>query len=327
MGIIAKGSLSLFTAFALLNMVGYNAENGWRYGTVREKVRLKLSTRADYWRSILKGEGLLECILQAGGAQIMDLIPILSVGSEPAMLSKGIQHTAGWQEESRVNLTKIENLLQRFFTEENLELLWETFRSAVDEATVLFQKQENKLQSIASCFSYNAGVDSFDLILLPNLLDAHNRGYSVSMMPATFLFLGPVSSFQEAENLVVHELLHRWVDSEAERISAIKVFPNLMPQARAKFRMVADSYPDLSIWIGETVVRATTSWLTAEMPSTRFQNEDEMIVFYEQLGFIGFGKAYRHFNDSQNVPLDIILPEVIQIVGKTVEEWHGTILY
>jgi hypothetical protein len=322
--VVARSDKSLFTAFCLLNLVGYNAENGWRYGEVREKVRLKLATLAGSWQARLKGEGLLDWVLQAGGAQIMDLIPFLSLDDDSPLLGEEIPHFVTWQNQSKAKLSKIRDLLRRFFAEAEIQAIWESYRPAFDNAAVSLMENEPRLRSINSRFAEHE--NSFEVVMLPNLLDARGRGYSVSTAPASVLFFGPADDSREIEKLVVHEFLHRWVDPIAETLKVEKTIPDLMTRARAKFPVIAEGYPELSIWIGETVVRAATEWLLPPgLPNARFRNNEDLRRFFEDTGFRGFERAHIFFTRSDAVPLEEVLSEAVRLVGGAVSKWRETI--
>src|SRR5689334_18466209 len=124
MTVIAKADPCLFTAFVLLNALGYNAENGWQFNRVRRAVRLRLARRAAYWHSALSNAGLLEPIQRAGGAMLMDIVPFLSPPPDFVFQTDATEYTTHWQRESRSSLVGIDQWLCRIYDEERLDLLW-----------------------------------------------------------------------------------------------------------------------------------------------------------------------------------------------------------
>lgn len=313
--ILAAADARLFTAFALLNVTGYNAENGWLYSKVREAVRVRLAHRGAYWRSALGDAGLLESMQRAGGAMLMDIIPLLSPSPDFSLHVNAAEYTTRWQRESKISLAWIgQGWLRRFYEEEDIDSLWSAHFTAHAEAATLLQRLSHSLEVIAERFGEYAESDPLEIILIPNLLDVKGRGYSLSTPQRTWLFLGPVSDLSQAEELAVHEILHRWVDIAAERMDEKSSDMGPMPHARARYRIVAESYPDLAIWVSEIVVRAATAWLMSDLRNVAQKNIDELLSHYEQIGLVGIQAAYNHLhNEAERPPIDTI-EEAVDLV-------------
>jgi hypothetical protein len=317
MNFVVREDRSLFIGFALLNVIGYNAENGWHFSHVRKDVRLSLSAHASHWQCALGSAGLLEPLLRAGGAMLMDVLPSLSLGDDS---SRRIgECSTKWQRASQFALTGIDQWLLRFSSEGAVESLWLKHHESYQEAGSLLQSVIPRLQSLAAHFSCEN--DQVAVLLEPNLLDAHGRGYSMSISDQTWLYLGPVKDRLEAETLAAHELLHRWADPAAERVVRSGRLMDPMPRARAQFRIVAESYPELAIWIGETVVRAATAWLVPESIKVTLRNEAEVSTFWEQVGFVGFADAYRYLVDQSGRSLEKLLDQAALLVYERLERW------
>ncbi|OGN93448.1 MAG: hypothetical protein A2Z75_06240 [Chloroflexi bacterium RBG_13_50_10] len=308
----------LFTAFALLNAVGYNAENGWQYTSVRKAVRLRLAGHSDHWRSILTDAGLLETVQRSGGAMLMDIVPLLLSPPDFLLQEGGEEHRTSWQSESRSSLGGIDCWLRRFYEDESLAQLWKENLRAYEEAAGLLQPLGSSLEALAQRFGEPSAGGTLEIVLMPNLLDAKGRGYSVSTAHRTWLFLGPLEDSSQAQRLVVHELLHRWVDVAAERAIKKGAWADPMPAAMAQFRIVAESYPNLSIWVAETVVRAATSWLLPSLYDTGRQSINGLMSDYEQIGFVGAETAYAHLVAERGQPLADIIQEVVDMVFQQV---------
>jgi hypothetical protein len=307
--LIARSDPSLFTAFALLNACGYNSENGWQYSATRKAVRLRLADRSAHWRSALKADGLLEIIVRAGGAMLMDIIPLVS-GPPDFIFQNEAHYTASWQRDSRFSLAGLEHWLKRFYVDEALSMLWSDHLVVYKKAEATLERSSHRLEDIASEF----GEPSLEIVLLPNLLDVRGRGYSVSLEGSSWLFFGPIDDECDAESLSVHELVHRWIDVAAERAVSETGAADPMPQARAQFRMVAESYPDFAIWISETAVRAVTAWLMHERSDSRLQRLKDDIAFCEEIGFIGIQEAYNLLSSGRKRSLPELVREAIHVI-------------
>jgi len=314
----AKPDLCLFTAFALLNVTGYNTENGWQFTKVRKAVRLRLSHRSTYWRSALSDADLLEPIQRAGGGMLMDIVPFLSPPPDFVIQADGGEYTTSWQRESRSALEGIDQWLRRFYEKESIESLWSEHLGAYEDGAPMLQRLGPSLEAIAGRFGEPLNSTALEIVLMPNLLDAKGRGYSLSTPQCTWLFLGPVDEPSQAEGLAVHELLHRWVDLAADKTVRNGGGTDSVLKARALFPIVARSYPDLAIWISETVVRAATAWLGRSPRKATLQSTDESIANYERMGFIGIQEAYRHLvGEPERPPLKAI-EQAIELVHRRV---------
>jgi hypothetical protein len=317
MNFAVREDRSLFVAFALLNAIGYNSESGLHFSDVRKDVRLSLAAHAANWRHKLDCEGLLEPLLRSGGAMLMDVLPYSSFRDD---FSRQIEEcSTNWQRASRSALNGIDQWLSAFSSELPLESLWIKHRKSYETAASLLGSVIPRLQSLAArCSDENNNVS---VQLEPNLLDAHGRGYSVSTPGQTWLYLGPLKNLMEAETLAVHELLHRWVDPASEHVLLTDDLSELMPRAKAQFRIVAESYPEVAIWLGETVVRAATAWLVPKSVEVMFSNEDELPIFWERAGFIGFSDAYAYVINEPKRSLEDVLSDAVLLVYERLQRW------
>lgn len=248
----------------------------------------------------------------------MDVIPLLSPPPNFALKADSAEYTTRWQNESRSSLTGIEQWLQQFYKEEDVESLWLKYLQFYEEAINELQQLSLQLKDLVAWFGEPSNTLTLEIVLSPNLLDAKGRGYSLSTLQRTWLFLGPIYDPSQAEGLAIHELLHRWIDVVAERTVQNGHDVDPMPQARAQFRIVAESYPELAIWIGETVVRAVATWLRPILQSSVQNSADESLTYYEQIGFIGIQDAYRHLKGESGRPLLDLIQESIDLVYRRV---------
>lgn len=316
--VVSELSLGLFALFALANLSGYNSDNQWEFSRVRRIVRSKLASRSKYWRSALEKVELLPYMQRGGGGRLMDIVPQLSpphLAWAPAVCAR-----VSWQQDSSVVLRNLETILRDFVREEAILDLWSSLGHFYEEAARELRAGFSTLEAIAHRFGEPRDADALTILVAPNLLDAHGRGYSVSSANRTWLFLGPVQNGEQGTEIAVHELVHRWVDWACDRYRPFEFAPDPMPQARAQFRIVAELYPELPIWVGETIVRAATAWL---IPSPRYlerQATAELLSYYEQIGFVGILDAYQFFAQELRVP--DALDEVIKsVVGKVLDRF------
>jgi hypothetical protein len=314
--VVPELSFGLFALFALANMSGYNSDNRWEFSHVRRMVRSKLASRAKYWRSVLEKSGLLLYMQRGGGGKLMDLVPQLSP-SDLAWNSSVTVRTS-WQTDSGAALQGLEPVLHDFVEQESILGLWSSLRGLYEESARELQRGFGTLERIARQFGEPLGSGAFVILLLPNLLDAHGRGYSVSTEERTWLFIGPVQNEEQGSEIAVHELVHRWVDWACDRHLCFDNVPDPMPQAKAQFRIVADLYPELPIWVGETIVRAATAWLVPNLRYLERQGTKELLSYYEQIGFVGISDAYELF--AHGTSMSATLGECVGLVRDRVLE-------
>jgi hypothetical protein len=310
----ARADKWLFSAFALLNTVGYNNESSWTFGAVRRDVRLKLAPRAEFWRRMVAEQGHLDLLRRAGGALVMDLVPYWGA-CEDQLPEPGLPKTT-WQRESLAVRAAIEPILHQFHEQEGVDLLWEKARGAHEAAASVLGSVAAALAQVAERVGAPDDGAPSTIVISPNLLDAQGRGYSFSTSDASFLYVGPTASSTEAAGIVVHEYLHRWVDPIAERL--VRFEDDLrLAHARASFRLVADLYPEASIWLGETIVRACTAVLAPDFSRGK-SSLSAWLQEQERLGFIGIQEAYARF--STEAPSAGLVAELVRLVLGRVNE-------
>jgi len=289
---------SLFASFALLNLAGHDADDGWEFGEVRRAVRLALAPSARRWNDTLDAAGLKTTIKRAGGALVMDLIPQFVPPPALAVRADALRYLTSWQGASLGAMTGFDDLLRRFYQESDVASLWQRSLPAFEEQLLLFDTVGPLLQGIADDLDGGALDDALEVRLVPNLLDARGRGYSVSFDRETWLFFGPVGNRAQARQLATHEFLHRWVDPIAERCARETTAPDPIAFGRARFRMVAELYPELSIWIGETVVRAMSAWYCARGADSGSFDLSAALHYQERIGFLGAGEIVNRLREG-----------------------------
>lgn len=309
-------NLGLFALFALANISGYNSDNQWEFSRVRRMVRSKLANRSKYWRTTLEKTGFLPYMQRGGGGRLMDIVPQLSL---PHLAwAPGVSARVSWQQDSSVVLRNLETILGDFVREEAVFDLWSSLGHFYEEAARELEPGFSTLEAIARRFGEPRDRDGLTILVVPNLLDAHGRGYSLSSENRTWLFLGPVQNGEQGTEIAVHELVHRWVDWACDRYRGFENISDPMPQARAQFRIVAELYPELPIWVGETIVRAATAWLVSSLRYLERKGRTELLLHYEQIGFVGISHAYELFAQEPLIPE--MLDEVIKsVVGEVVD--------
>jgi hypothetical protein len=311
---LVEENANLFVAFALLNATGYHAENGLSFSLARREIRLKLASSGNYWLSRLEGMGLSASLHRAGGAILMDHVPLFPGPFCFERSREVLRYATKWQRDSLGALTGVEGLLQEFSDKEHLSKMWAGQEAARASAAALLHSLAEPLTRLAARFGEPTTSRTMRVFLWPNLLDAQNRGYSLSSSDCTWLFLGPFQDPATAEATATHELLHRWADPEAEHEVTLMGGKDPMPEARAEFRIVAEAYSDLSIWISEIVVRAITAWL---LPRYTEQHHKSAVSYLEQSelqGMVGITAAYNHFCTSPEKPLPALVKDAVQLV-------------
>jgi hypothetical protein len=285
----------LFTAFALLNLSGYDRENGWEFDPVRRSVRSRLAPRAQHWRESVSRSGLLEPMNRGGGAILLDHIPFLSPPPEFALRPEPFFYLTDWQRSSRSLLPGISQILSRFYIEESVGAQWARCHEAYFKAAALLREASDSLSKATDDAIDFDDRDRIGVNLVPNLLDVRRRGYSLSSDRITWLFLGGIQHAGYARELILHELLHRWVDPAAERFVSNRNVgdPDPMPLARARFRMVAESYPELAIWTSEITVRAATVWMISHDLGGPPESIDKSLSLDEKIGLVGVTRIFE----------------------------------
>lgn len=312
--VVPELSLGLFALFALANLSGYNSDNQWEFSLVRRTVRSKLASHGKHWRSALDKVGLLPYIQRGGGGRLMDIVPQLSP-PDLAWAPRAFARVS-WQRDSSQLLRDLETILGDFLREEAIVDLWSSLGHLYEEAARMLQPAFGTLEAIAQRFGEPRDRDALTVHVVPNLLDAHGRGYSVSSGNQTWLFLGPVQNAEQGTEIAVHELVHRWIDWACDQYSPFGRAPDPMPQARAEFRIVAELYPEFPIWVGETIVRAATAWLISTPRYLERQATSELLSYYERIGFVGVSGAYELFAQQLSIPnaLDEVIHSVVDKV-------------
>lgn len=248
---------------------------------------------------------------------LMDLVPHLSPPPSLTAAAALSFHT-GWQTESRSTLQALPPLLRDFVEREPILTMWSDFRPDYEKAAALFDPAAGHLRTIACGFGEPTSPDPLHILLLPNLLDARGRGYSLSSPGQTWLFFGPMQDEVQAEEVAVHELLHRWVDRACDRRVRAENGLDPMPMAKARFRIVAELYPEFPIWVGETIVRAGTAALIPNLRYVEAEAPHELLSYYERIGFLGIKDAYRRFTGHTGRPLLELVEECIDPVRQTI---------
>ena len=317
--VLAQSQLDpgLFAAFALANLAGHHADDGWEFGAVRRAVRLALAPRAQYWSDELDAAGLRQLVRRAGGALVMDVVPQLTAAPALAIRTAPLDYLTSWQAESLESLRGLDTVLGRFYREEGITGLWDAHRAAYAQEARLLDTVQPHLETIARDLrATEAGAavsHTISVRLAPNLLDARGRGYSVSFHDETWLFFGPLEHAAQARFVAMHEFLHRWVDPIAERTANADLEPDPMPVARARYRIVAELYPELAIWIGETVVRALTAWYTARDGEAGTFDLDAVLATQERIGFRGVRDIVGRLRSAAVGASAEFIPEAVRL--------------
>jgi hypothetical protein len=289
----------LFTSFALANLAGHHADDGWEFGDVRRSVRVALAPSARRWSDALDVAGVKAAIKRAGGALMMDIVPQLERPPTFAIRTDALHHLTGWQGASMNAMTGFDGLLRQFYQECDVASLWRQWLPAYEEQASRLETAGPVLEMIADDFDGGAQDEVLEVRLVPNLLDARGRGYSVSFDRETWLFFGPVGDRGQARQLATHEFLHRWVDPIAERCASETTASDPIAFGQARFRIVAELYPELAIWIGETVVRSLTAWYVERGSESGAFDLAAAAHDLERIGFLGAGEILDSLRDRR----------------------------
>ncbi len=298
--IIAGYGQHLFVGFALLNVAGYDAENGWLYHPVRQAVRLSLLGKRAYWREALAKADLLDPLLRCGGGPVMDLYPVLA--DLDTMAGTGPSLTTSWQRGSAELAGDIGAVVRRFMDEERALSLWPRCERAYHLAGRALCEVANILGKTLACIDDSSLHLPERVVLVPNLLDAAGRGYSLSSADTTWLFFGPRSTQVPEQEVLVHEFLHRFADAMADETIPEGTGDALVPRAIARFPLVAAGYPDFRVWVSETVVRAATVAVLASVGVLAGDQVKPRLDVEQQRGFLGVHAAMAQLTDPIDAP-------------------------
>ena len=249
---------------------------------------------------------------------LMDVVPLLAPPPRFHFQVDNTDYTTDWQRESKSRLARLDHWLRQFYEEEGVDRLWSEHLPSHEQAAAALRQFSASVESTAKIFSEHTMSGTLEIVMMPNLLDMRNRGYSLSSDQRTWIFLGPVDDPADWEQLAVHEMLHRWVDPAAEETVLKNSAPDPMPQFRAQYPVVAQSYPDLNIVVGETVVRAATAWLMARLRTQPSRKTEESISHNEEIGFVGISDAYEHLVSRVEGSPSSALKEAVELVCRRV---------
>src|SRR5262245_416118 len=116
---------TVFAAFALLNVVGYDREAKRRYSPVRERARHALLAHRPVWRDRLTAAGLLQQVQKGAGAPLLDVSCALGGPPDFAGTRDRRDFSASWQAESLRDLSGLAEMLRLFWREHELARLWD----------------------------------------------------------------------------------------------------------------------------------------------------------------------------------------------------------
>lgn len=245
----------------------------------------------------------------------MDNIPQLPNMTNTSRHFEKPKYLTNWQSSSLQYISKIKNILIQFSSSDSFNPIWEDYGKDCERQISIVEKSTPCLKQVLEQFPSHNHPDRVELIV--NLLDAKGRGYSLSSHETTWIFLNPVTAnLLELENLILHEMLHRWVDPIAEKKITGCECSSLMQNASAVFRIVSESYREYPIWVGETVVRAATAWCMREKT-----NPEQSLQHLEKMGFVGVQKAFDFIVCNSNKPLYRMLPTLIDLVSEDISSF------
>jgi hypothetical protein len=237
----------LFTLFAALNAAGYVDENfGLDYHPVRQQVRDALAGRSfsgmERLRSQLGFVGSYNFAvwsLHFGPPPDFGRVqPGWDLPNAPALLFLGM-----------------DDLLRDFYDEMDIGVLWREVRPEYGRVAVLYQEAAGEAVQDALDYTRMADAPMRNVVIIPNLLDAHYRGYGPQVGETAYVVVGPTEGELDT-GLIQHEALHSIVGPLVEaHLSAIDA-----DQSRALYRSlrgrVPASYGSWEIIVEEQVVRA-----------------------------------------------------------------------
>jgi hypothetical protein len=256
----------LFTLFAALNAAGYDGENfGLPYHPVRQLVRERLAgsrfsgqQRLQAELNLIQSYNFVTWSLHYGGPPDFDRELSWSVAGIPAFLFIGL-----------------DGLLRDFYREMGIAALWTEVRPQYEQEAARLQQAAGTAVQAALDYTRLEAVPLREVVVIPNLLDAHYRGYGPQVGGTAYVIVGPAED-QPDIGLVQHEALHSIAGSLVE-VNLDAIDPKAADTLYADLRKRVP--PGYESWAGileESVVRALDARLAGpEWEANALRNDEE----------------------------------------------------
>ena len=273
----------LFAAFSLLNAVGYDRADSPSYLGVRRRIRIAVVPTRARWREELRRLGLLEEVFAGRGAAVMDLASVVSGPDAFALPQPPPTLSTTRQQGSLERLARLPAVLSEFWIEQRLATLWADLEPSYGARCRDLDRYLPMLEDLAGRIS----PLPITLKVLPNLLDVDSRAYGVSTRDKMSIIVGGETGEADLGQLLAKELLHRWADVAAQ--AAIQEWTGLdpMPRLGAIYPAVAQDYPEVTLWLAETVARAAVCVLSETKGLSLVPRLDGQVARVRSAGFIG----------------------------------------
>jgi hypothetical protein len=257
----------LFTLFAALNAAGYDEENSEQgFSPVRQAVRADLAGKE--LRSLARLRPHLAVCRLIHVSQCATWI--LQRGPAPDFA----RAVDGWAIRAPALLFfGFDRALADFYREAEIAALWQAQQPAF--AAEIERYQPLVEPAVAAVFAYLrlTGAPTAGVRVLPNLLDAHWRGYGPHVGALSYVVMGP--AVEPNVGLIQHEAMHPilnpLVDAHLdaiERSQADRLFAALKPQVGAGYQ----NWPTI---LHECVIRAVEVRLAAPSDRERLLRQEE----------------------------------------------------
>lgn len=186
-----------FTLFAALNAAGYDDENfGATYHPVRQQVRQYLANRPF--------SGLNRLRMQL---KLMDsygfVLWAMHYGGPPEFA----RQEGDWADMPGFMFFGLEGILRDFYQEVDIASLWQEVQPQYELEAARYQQVAGQAALEAIDYTRLGAAPFQKLIVIPNLLDAHWRGYGPQIGDNAYVVAGPTRDEPDL-GLIQHETLH-----------------------------------------------------------------------------------------------------------------------
>jgi hypothetical protein len=236
-----------FTLFAALNAAGYADENfGEPFHPVREQTRAYLATKT------LPDLTRLRAQLQLTHPYVF-VEWVLHYGQPPEFA----RTVTGWHGSApALFFFGLDGELRHFYRAAEIGALWQQVRPQVEAETARYRAAVGP--AIQQVFDYTRLTDTplGHIIVIPNLLDAHWRGYGPHLDGSAYVIVGPTGERPDL-GLVQHEALHSLVGPLVEaNLNAVDAAQAERLFAVLRTQVDAHSYGTWEIILEESVINA-----------------------------------------------------------------------
>jgi hypothetical protein len=293
----------LFTLFAALNAAGYDDENfDLAYHPVRQQVRQALAGRSF--------SGMERLQAQMKFVHSYNFVVWSLHYNPPPDFTRRV---SGWafNDIPALLFLGLDDILRDFYDEMDIHSLWQAARPEYELTAGRYQEAAGQAVQAALDYTRMASTPMRQVVIIPNLLDAHYRGYGPQVGDTAYVVIGPTEKEIDT-GLVQHEALHSIAGPLVEaHMGVIDV-----SKGRALYRElrqhVPDSYGSWNAVVEEQVVRALDCRLAGAIC------EQYLLANDEAAGFLlvrPFAHKLLEFETGLKT-LDEFMPELLQILNE-----------